>query len=58
MGGRDAGRGADGAVPPLLEHQDIVDFSTPIGEAEACFTALRAPWRFHNLLTARKKQQV
>lgn len=54
VGGRDAGRGADGAVPPLMEHQDVVDLSTAIGEAEARFGALRAPWRFHNLLTARK----
>lgn len=57
VGGRGAGRGADGAVPPLMEHQDVVDFSTAIGEAKACLTAPRAPWRFHNLLTARKKKQ-
>lgn len=55
VGGWDAGRGADGAVPPLIEHQDVVDLSAAIREAQTGFSALRAPWRLHNLLRAKKK---
>jgi len=53
-----AGAGSYGAVPPLVEHQDVVDFAPAVVEVEAVSAALRERGRERHLREEDERENV